>query len=249
MSLSQNTTEFPWIDFYQAMADGILSHRNNRKDLAQEAYSIVKRIIGSDYLTDLYEDGTTGPLQDICPFTLMGTFNRRLSNRNRRVIAGKLADFLGVQEKAPNTFFGVPYLANGNSWFFGFTSNPRSKEGDISRLWETFASALEFAETDNKQTRDAFSKAYDTSMKQFHVKWTLTTGLYWIRPCTFPTLDIRSQQYIEKRLRIPIGRRGPKGCCDAQDYLCVLDTLKAGFEEEAYGNIRSFPELSRKAWE
>ena len=72
-------------------------------------------------------------------------------------------------------------------------------------------------------------------------------GLYWIRPWNFPTLDGQSQRYISKKLNIQIGMNGPKGRCNASDYLAVLDTLEARFQEDAYP-VHSFPELSLAAW-
>ena len=72
-------------------------------------------------------------------------------------------------------------------------------------------------------------------------------GLYWIRPWNFPTLDAQSQRYIGKKLKIQIGMNGPKGRCTATDYLAVLDTLEARFQEDAYP-FHSFPELSLAAW-
>jgi hypothetical protein len=63
----------------------------------------------------------------------------------------------------------------------------------------------------------------------------------------FPTLDGQSQRYISKKLNIQIGMNGPKGRCNATDYLAVLDTLEARFQEDAYP-VHSFPELSLAAW-
>ncbi|MCL5406872.1 MAG: AAA family ATPase, partial [Deltaproteobacteria bacterium] len=69
----------------------------------------------------------------------------------------------------------------------------------------------------------------------------------WIRPWIFPTLDGQSQRYMGKKLNIEIGMNGPKGRCTANDYLTVLDTLEARFQEDAYP-VHSFPELSLAAW-
>ncbi len=40
---------------------------------------------------------------------------------------------------------------------------------------------------------------------------------------------------------------GPKGCCNANDYLTVLEMIETRFQEEAYP-VHSFPELSLAAW-
>jgi 5-methylcytosine-specific restriction enzyme B len=77
--------------------------------------------------------------------------------------------------------------------------------------------------------------------------FAITMGLYWIRPWNYLSLDSRSQRYIDKKLAIQIDRNGPKGRCTANDYLTVLETVEARFQEEAYP-VHSFPELSLAAW-
>jgi 5-methylcytosine-specific restriction protein B len=57
----------------------------------------------------------------------------------------------------------------------------------------------------------------------------------------------QSQIYVDKKLGIQIGLNGPKRRCNANDYLTVLDTIEARFQEEAYP-VHSFPELSLAAW-
>ena len=103
------------------------------------------------------------------------------------------------------------------------------------------------AELDDAEARSAFISAYDNAMQRYGVGWNLIMGLYWIRPWNFPTLDSQSQRYIDKKLGIQIGMNGPKGRCNATDYLAVLDTLEARFQEDAYP-VHSFPELSVASW-
>jgi hypothetical protein len=93
----------------------------------------------------------------------------------------------------------------------------------------------------------AFITADDNATQRFGVGWNLTMGLYWVRLWNFPTLDAPSQRYITKKLNILIGMNGPKGRCNASNYLAVLDTPEARFQEDAYP-VRPFPELSLAAW-
>ena len=164
---------------------------------------------------------------------------------NRKTIASELAGLLGVSEPVPDSFEGIPILNNQKSWFFGFDN--RRQSDDIETLWEAFAQAVAFAEDDDADGRSAFVSAYANATQRFGVGWNLTMGLYWIRPWNFPTLDGQSQRYIGKKLNIEIGMNGPKGRCNASDYLAVLDTLEARFQEDAYP-VHSFPELSLVAW-
>ena len=236
---------FNWTRFYEAVADKLLAFRDRREELVSGIHAIASRIDGLSNLGDRFADGSSGPLQDICPFTAMGIFNRGNTVANRKAIASELAGLLGVSEPVPDSFEGIPILNNQKSWFFGFDN--RRQPDDIETLWEAFAQAVAFAEDDDADGRSAFVSAYDNATQRFGVGWNLTMGLYWIRPWNFPTLDGQSQRYIGKKLNIEIGMNGPKGRCNASDYLAVLDTLEARFQEDAYP-VHSFPELSLVAW-
>jgi 5-methylcytosine-specific restriction protein B len=236
---------FNWTRFYEAVADKLLTFRNRRDELIAGIHTIASRVDALTNLQDQFADGSSGPLKDICPFTAMGIFNRGITDGNRKVIAGELAMLLGVSESVPDSFEGIPILNNQKSWFFGFADKRRPD--DIDTLWEVFAQAILFAKSDDIEARSAFISAYDNAAQRYGVGWNLTMGLYWIRPWNFPTLDGQSQRYISKRLNIQIGMNGPKGRCSAADYLTVLDTLEALFQEDAYP-VHSFPELSLIAW-
>lgn len=236
---------FNWTRFYEAVADKLLTFRNRRDELISGIHAIASKVDGLSNLQDQFADGPSGPLKDICPFTAMGIFNRGITDANRKAIASELASLLGVSEPVPDSFEGIPILNNQKSWFYGF-DNKRQPD-DIDTLWEVFAQAIAFAESDDTEARSAFVSAYDNATQRYGVGWNLTMGLYWIRPWNFPTLDGQSQRYISKKLNIQIGMNGPKGRCNATDYLAVLDTLEARFQEDAYP-VHSFPELSLAAW-
>lgn len=236
---------FQWTRFYEAVADKLLDFKDRRDQLTAGIHSLAARVEGLTNLQDQFKDGTSGPLQDICPFTTMGIFNRGITDANRKAIATELADFLGVKEPVPSSFEGIPILNNQRSWFFSY--DRKRQPGDIDQLWEVFSQAIRFSDSDDPESRVDFFTAYDAVAGQFGVGWNLTMGFYWIRPWNFPTLDSQSQRYIRKKLRIPIGLTGPKGRCSGSDYLTVLDALEARFQEETYP-VHSFPELSLAAW-
>lgn len=236
---------FNWTRFYEAVATKLLTFRNRRDELIAGIHGIASKVNGLSNLQDQFADGSSDLLKDICPFTAMGIFNRGITDENRKAIASELANLIGVSESVPDSFEGIPILNNQKSWFFGF-DNKRQPD-DIETLWEVFAQAIAFAESDAVDARSAFVSAYDNATLRYGVGWNLTMGLYWIRPWNFPTLDGQSQRYISKKLKIQIAMNGPKGRCNATDYLMVLETLEALFQEDAYP-VHSFPELSLAAW-
>lgn len=236
---------FQWTRFYSAVADKLLDYQNDREALVGAIHEISTRVDGLSHLQDQFEDGATRPLEDICPFTTFGVFNRGLTDENRIKIAKELAEFLGVEELVPDSFEGIPVLNNQRSWFFRYQKDRGANDIDV--LWKVFAEALCFADSEDDEGGNGFVDAYDQAAQLWGVNWNLTMGLYWIRPWAFPTLDQQSRTYIMKKLGVRIGLNGPKKNCSADDYLKVKSTLETRFAEEAY-SVHSFPELSWEAF-
>jgi len=244
--ISADQRRFHWTRFYEALADKLLTFRNRRAELVAGIHKIAAKVSCMKILQDQHEEGVhSGALEDICPFTTMGIFNRGLTDHNRRLIAAELASFLDVSEPVPDTFDGVPLLNNQRSWFFGY--HYRRQPDDIDALWELFARAIAFTDSDTPDARPALIAAYDEASRCWGTGWNLSMGLFWIRPWNYPTLDDRSRQYIHKALDIRIGRNDPRGRCSGDEYLAVLETLEARFQEDTYP-VHSFPELSHAAW-
>jgi len=236
---------FQWTAFYEAVAEKLLTYADNRASLIAAIHEIGKHVPRFQILQDKFPDGSTGPLKDICPFTAMGTFNRSMTDANRKLIAGELAKFLGVTIPVPPSFEGIPVLNNQRSWFFAYAR--KRGEGDIDALWKVFSAASRMVDGDQSDTRDAFIQAYDEATQVWGVAWNLSTGLYWTHPWEFVTLDSQSRHYINKRLGLNVAISGQQGPCDARSYLKLLDDLRSRFGEEDYP-VHSFPDLSLASW-
>lgn len=236
---------FRWTRFYEAVADGLMAFRSDRSSLLTGIYEIAGRVDGLSYLQDQYADGTSGPLRDICPFTVIGIFNRGISDANRKIIANEFARLLNVDVAVPESFEGIPTLNNMKSWYFSFEKD--RLPDDIQALWDVFAAAIRYADSDDSDARPVLAAAFDNANGRVGVGWNLTMGLYWIRPWSFLSLDGRSQLYINRKLGEEISLNGPKKRCNSDDYLSVMGKLEARFQEEAYP-VHSFPELSLAAW-
>jgi 5-methylcytosine-specific restriction protein B len=237
---------FAWTSFYEAVASALLAHREDRGELVSFIKGMSERLSGMGYLgKDKYPDGSQGFVRDICPFTAMGLFNRGLTLANRRAIAGELASFLGVTDAVPDSFDGVPVLFKMMSWFF--PPEAERAPDHINALWQVFAAAIAFADTDDSAGQTALADAFDNASGRPRIGWNLSMGLYWARPWAFPSLDSNSRSYITGPLTISIGANGPGGRCSAADYLDLAATLKTRFQEADYP-AHSFPELSLEAW-
>ena len=242
---SPEKQRFEWTDFYEAVAEKLLAHADDRTSLIEGIHEIASRVPGLTYLQDKFPDGTSGPLRDICPFTTMGTFNRSMTDANRKTIAGELAKLLGVTVPVPPSFEGIPVLDNQRSWFFAYAD--KRGAGDIDALWKVFVAASKMVDGDQLDTRDAFIRAYDEATQVWGVAWNLSTGLYWAHPWEFLTLDSQSRHYINKRLGLNVAISGQQGPCDGRAYLKLLDDLRSRFGEDGYP-VHSFPDLSLASW-
>ncbi len=193
--MTQTDSRFEWVDFYMEFADKLLAYKDDRSALLRKALPAIDATGAKYALTDQFKDGTKGPLQDICPFTLMSTFNRGMKDENRTLIARALGKVLGVDHEAPTEYDAIPIVRNTASWFFKFERIRES--GDIDALWEIFKAALALADTDTTAKRRAFIKAYDRAQQVNGVRINLSLGLYWIRPHFFVSLDSNNRSYIE----------------------------------------------------
>ncbi|TDP74737.1 AAA family ATPase [Roseateles toxinivorans] len=237
---------FGWTRFFEAVADKLLVFRSMRAELIAGLQEIGTRNDVLDYLAvDKRTDGTKGWVRDICPFTVMGSFNRGITDSNRKKLAAELAKFLDVDEAVPSSFEGIPLLHNMKSWYFPFEEERQSDH--IDSLWEVFAAGLAYAGSDEASLRVRFSEAFDRANGRPNVGWNLTIGLYWIRPWSFLSLDGNSQAYLSNKLGLRLGKSGPKGRCAAADYLAAMDALEPRFKEVDYP-VHSYPEMSLEAW-
>lgn len=239
--------KFSWTTFYESVANKLLDFRSKRDELVAKILDISTRVKGLDYLKDRFSDDSSDPLTDICPFTVMGTFNRKMQITNRISIARELAKMLGVKEPPPESFEGVPLLFSLQPLFFTVDVDKRNPD-DIDALWEVFEQALKYTEeSDSEESEAEFISSYDNAIQRSGVGWKLTIGLYWIQPWNFLSLDSRSRNFISDKLRIQIPNNRPNGRCSATDYLEIIETLKKNFLEDDYP-VHSFPELSLKAF-
>ena len=237
---------FGWTRFYEAMANALLPYRDDRRPLADAIAEIALRRTDLPFaITDHFPpDRSRRPLQDICPFTTIGIFNRSQTDANRHATAAELAKKLQVTEPAPAFSYkndGIPLFSAQNSWLFDFDY----LRGDraIDNLWRVFAEALALAdgETDNPSV---FIRYYDTAQSQNRVAYNLTMGFYWMRPWRYPPLDGNSRRIICNLLSLRPMRRVPSGI----EYLELADRLRERFQDPDFP-VHSFPHLSWAAYQ
>lgn len=168
-----------WIPFYMEMADKLLEYKDDRNALLNIVYELDSKY--NSYIRD--EEG--GRVSDIDPFTVIGLFNRGLTNQNRLKVADYLKKRLSIDASLPTDFDGIPVLNNQKGTFFY-----RSKiSTDIQSLWDLFEAVL-------KEDKDRIEKKFDEVRQHDGIRWNITMGLFWIRPNDYISLDKRNRDYL-----------------------------------------------------
>jgi 5-methylcytosine-specific restriction enzyme B len=236
--------KFVWTKFYSEFADKILEFKKNRSELL--------RLIKAEYDTlgmrYPFIDNNE-PVDDICPFTVLGSFNKGITDDNRIAIMNAIGKRIGVNALTPTEFKGIPVLNNMRAWFFAYSVD-RAPD-DIDNLWSLFENALAFADNPSTTNRSSFIHDYDRATKQLGIKWNITMGLYWIRPFSFLNLDEVNRNFllsstnplaaelssISKLSQLPA----------AATYLNLIEACNKHFTKSD-ALFKSFPELSYHAW-
>ncbi len=235
---------FTWADYYAEFADKLLLFKNDRASLLE---LIKKEYDNLGMKNPFTENGE--PIEDICPFTVFGSFNKGIKDENRIAIMSAIGNKLGVKADVPQTFDGIPVLNNLRAWFFGYEAD--RKPDDISNLWDLFEAALTFADNPSEVSKSEFIRCYDLVSQQLGIKWNITMGLYWVRPYVYLNLDETNRKYLldkESPLADPLKAISLlKQLPQANDYLELVEVCNYYFNKEG-ALFRSFPELSFHAW-
>jgi len=240
-----NKTSVDWMQFYMEFATKLLEYKNDRKSLL----SFLEEIFDEIKMSNPFHESTGELLEDICPFTVFGSFNKGITNENRILIIQKIADTFDVESDIPTHFDGVPVVNNMSAWFFGYKTN--RKDDDIDNLWAFFEVALNYSDEKSKELKNDFIDAYDKVIKQLNVKWNITMGLFWIRPYSYINLDRRNRDYLrqddfdynDEILNSDALKKIP----DGETYLSIVEYLQNKFKEE--DNLHNnFVKLSYDAW-
>ena len=218
---------FDWTNFYMEFADKLLPYKNNREELIKKIKSIncidISKIIMDD---------------NIDPFTI---FNSGISTKNRINILKEIENKFYIDIKAPEEFSGVPVMPALKARFFD-TKDAQAKI-DIENLWNIFEAAINYADNNTNENREAFIKYYDLAKDIKGVNWSLTIGLYWIRPFNYINLDNTNREFLKDKFPKYYKKSLPNG----EEYLNLCNELLEDIKNN--NDFKHFPELSETAWE
>ena len=237
---------FQWTEFYMELASALLPYKNNRSELIAK----LKTILADAGMNFPYKERGKEVYEDICPFTVFGSFNKGITNANRIALLEQFAKQFSIKAAVPTEFDGIPVVMNLSAWFFAYKEN--RGEHDIDNLWDLLEKAIAYSDEASTDNKNAFIAVYDTVTKQKMIKWNITMGLYWARPYTFINLDSTNRAFITDVDNMPhyfttIFSDINKGLPDGRNYLFMCEQAKNALNQKEY-EYHSFPELSYYAW-
>ena len=237
---------FQWTEFYMELASALLPYKNNRSDLIAK----LKTIFADAGMNFPFKERGKEVYEDICPFTVFGSFNKGITNANRIALLEQFAKQFSIKAAVPTEFDGIPVVMNLSAWFFAYKEN--RGEHDIDNLWDLLEKAIAYSDEASTDNKNAFISVYDTVTKQKMIKWNITMGLYWARPYTFINLDSTNRAFITDVDNMPhyfttIFSDINKGLPDGRNYLFMCEQAKNALNQKEY-EYHSFPELSYYAW-
>lgn len=237
---------FQWTDFYMELASALMKYKTNRTELI----SILKSIYADAGMNFPFKEKGKEVYEDICPFTVFGSFNKGITNANRTALLEQFAKHFSIKATVPTEFDGIPVVMNLSAWFFAYKEN--RGEHDIDNLWDLLEKAIAYSDEASAENKKAFISAYDTVTKQKMIKWNITMGLYWVRPYTFINLDSTNRAFITNVDNMPhyfttIFSDINKGLPDGTSYLFMCEQARNALKQKEY-EYHSFPELSYYAW-
>lgn len=241
MEMKANIT---WVNFYIELANKLLLYKDNRKELIEKIKTIHDNI--DKPLPKLEIDND---IVDIDPFTIFGLFNKGITDANRIAILKEFAKEFSIKEKVPENFSGIPVLNNQKATFYFFKGERQLN--DIDNLWNVYAAAIEYVDTNSDISKNNFIESYDLVLKQKGVKWNLTMGLFWIRPYDFINLDSINRECLIKYNILPddfIKLYGAlKNVPNGSVYIDIINRVRDVISQNDC-EYSSFPELSHYAF-
>lgn len=179
---------FTWIPIHREAIHRILDCRQNQTELLAILGEMEQQGLKVISLQDEGAEGQTIPLAEIDPFTFLASFNRGVTDKNRRENWSFLKTRWGLKAPVPDDFSGIPTLNNMRSWLFPY-GKEREKD-HVAHLWQVAALAADGGI--EMLDEDSFNRCLKLKMVGIG---SLTIGLFWINPEKYLPADHKTSDY------------------------------------------------------
>jgi hypothetical protein len=179
---------FNWIPIHREAIHRILEYRQNEKELLRILSEMEQQGLKVISLQDKGADGKTTPLAEIDPFTFLASFNRGVTDKNRRENWSFLKARWDLKAPVPDDFIGIPILHNMSSWLFPYAG--KREKDHVGFLWKVAAMG------EDGDIEKVGEELFDRCLKLKKVGvGSLTIGLFWINPEKFLPADHKTTAY------------------------------------------------------
>lgn len=231
-----------WAEFYMAFANTLLQYKNNREDLYRkvlDAYQVTQVELPNRH----DEDEQFG----IDPFTVLASITMGIHQEKRKRLMQAYKKMFSIEAPLPQNIDSMPTLL-AHSFRFYNLSGLKSPEF-IQNYWDLFEVALKYADSDGEEEQSNFVRLYDTVLKQGGVKWSISIGLFWLRPNTFLPLDGPTRRFLNTHGEFPqdlaalIAKNSvPYGL----PYLRICERVRTFIHES--GKFENIVDVAFRAW-
>jgi 5-methylcytosine-specific restriction protein B len=143
---------------------------------------------------NLNDQGPTGetPLAEIDPLTFLASFNRGITEENRKENWRFVKQKWNLRADVPRDFTGIPVLHNMKSWFFPYAK--KREKGHIDLLWRLVKSAA------NGSFEQVDSALFQECLRLKVITITnLTMGLFWVNPKSYLPADRKTRGFVQHK--------------------------------------------------
>ena len=177
---NHNVMQYTWIPFYKEFANKLLHFQDNRRPLVEWIYANIDSI---GYLHTKDKKQFT----DLDPFTVIGTFNRSLSDEKRIKICSLFKQFLQIEAGVPSDFEGIPILSYTRNFFLPWDESAPEQPKIVENYWHLLKKALE---------GEPFKEEYDLAISQEGINNMVSMALFWINPDDYLSLDSTNRKLL-----------------------------------------------------
>ena len=122
---------FTWMPIYSEIATRLKDYQFKNAELVDLMVAMHREGLKDSSYMDRDDSGTEFQLEELDPFTFLATFNRGITDDNRRAIISFLRDQWSFTSPLPQDFAGIPLVSMLKSWFMSFKPQ-RTVDGAVS---------------------------------------------------------------------------------------------------------------------
>lgn len=176
---------FTWVPIHKEAVQKILAFPEPQKELLSVLGDMDKHGLKVISLDDKSSSGPVA-LSEIDPFTFFSSFNRGITDDNRKDNWRFLKDRWNLDSDIPDDFAGIPIVHNMKSWFFPYAR--KRDENQVTLLWDLFRQAAlkPIEHIDAALFQQCIGLMQITANK-------LTIGLFWINPDSYLPADRKTK--------------------------------------------------------